>query len=239
MTFWDHLEELRHTILRCIIAATLAAIIVFCFKQQVFTIIFAPITAFSDPSAPSVTYHLINTELTRQFTTHMMVSFYVGMLVIAPYLIYQIYGFILPALKDEERRYTTPVVICSYIMFIIGLLFSYFILFPLTLRFLANYQVDASVTNLITLESYIDTLLFLCLAMGIIFELPLLSWLLGKIGLIKRHHMEQYRRHAFACIIIIAAIITPTTDAFTLMLTSVPMYILYEISIFLLPRQNQ
>ena len=120
-------------------------------------------------------------------------------------------------------------------MFMLGTLFSYFIVFPITFRFLGSYQVDSSVENLISLESYIDTLVFLSLAMGIVFEIPILSWLLGRLGILHRQQMQQYRRHAIVIILIIAAIITPTSDAFTLAIVSVPMYILYELSILLVP----
>ena len=116
--------------------------------------------------------------------------------------------------------------------------FSYFIVFPITFRFLANYQVEKSVENLISLESYIDTLVFLSLAMGLVFEIPILSWLLGRLGILHREQMLQYRRHAIVIILVIAAIITPTSDAFTLAIVSAPMYLLYEVSILLVPRSQ-
>jgi sec-independent protein translocase protein TatC len=119
----------------------------------------------------------------------------------------------------------------------LGVLFSYFILFPITFRFLAGYQVDDSIQNLISLESYIDTLTFLSLAMGIVFEIPILSWLLGRLGILHRGQMQQYRRHAIVAILLVAAIITPTSDAITLAVVSLPMYLLYEASILLVPRR--
>lgn len=239
MTFWDHLEELRRVLLQCIIVVALFAILAFIFKDEVFWIIFAPKSPDFLPrlfgSSPEV--QLINTELTRQFIVHMMTSFYVGIIVAAPYIIFELYRFISPGLYEKERRYTTPLVISSYLMFMMGILFCYFILFPITFRFLANYQVDDSIQNLITLESYIDTLVFLSLAMGIVFEIPILSWLLGRLGILHRGMMQQYRRHAIVIILIIAAIITPTSDAITLCIVSLPMYLLYEVSILLVPRK--
>ena len=235
MTFWDHLEELRRVLLRCIAVVALFAVLAFAFKDEVFAIIFAPKGPDFLPrifgSSPDI--QLINTELTRQFVIHMMASFYVGIVVAAPYILYELYRFISPALYQNERRYSTPLVISSYIMFMLGTLFSYFIVFPITFRFLGNYQVDSNVENLISLESYIDTLVFLSLAMGFVFEIPILSWLLGRLGILRRQQMQQYRRHAFVIILIIAAIITPTSDAFTLAIVSLPMYILYELSILL------
>ena len=239
MTFWDHLEELRRVLLRCIVVVALFAVLAFIFKDEVFWVIFAPkspdFLPFIFGSSPEV--QLINTELTRQFVVHMMTSLYVGIIVAAPYIIFELYRFISPGLYENERRYTTPLVIASYFMFMMGILFCYFILFPITFRFLANYQVDTSIQNLISLESYIDTLVFLSLAMGIIFEIPILSWLLGRLGILHRQQMQQYRRHAIVIILIIAAIITPTSDAITLAIVSLPMYLLYEVSILLVPRK--
>lgn len=217
----------------------LFAVLAFIFKDEVFWVIFAPKSPDFLPvifgSSPEV--QLINTELTRQFVVHMMTSLYVGIIVAAPYIIFELYRFISPGLYENERRYTTPLVIASYFMFMMGILFCYFILFPITFRFLANYQVDTSIQNLISLESYIDTLVFLSLAMGIIFEIPILSWLLGRLGILHRQQMQQYRRHAIVIILIIAAIITPTSDAITLAIVSLPMYLLYEVSILLMPRK--
>jgi sec-independent protein translocase protein TatC len=239
LTFWDHLEELRRVLLRCIVVVALFAVLAFIFKDEVFWVIFAPKSPDFLPvifgSSPEV--QLINTELTRQFVVHMMTSLYVGIIVAAPYIIFELYRFISPGLYENERRYTTPLVIASYFMFMMGILFCYFILFPITFRFLANYQVDTSIQNLISLESYIDTLVFLSLAMGIIFEIPILSWLLGRLGILHRQQMQQYRRHAIVIILIIAAIITPTSDAITLAIVSLPMYLLYEVSILLVPRK--
>ena len=217
----------------------LFAVLAFIFKDEVFWVIFAPkspdFLPFIFGSSPEV--QLINTELTRQFVVHMMTSLYVGIIVAAPYIIFELYRFISPGLYENERRYTTPLVIASYFMFMRGIIFCYFILFPITFRFLANYQVDTSIQNLLSLESYIDTLVFLSLAMGIIFEIPILSWLLGRLGILHRQQMQQYRRHAIVIILIIAAIITPTSDAITLAIVSLPMYLLYEVSILLVPRK--
>lgn len=230
---------MRRVLLRCIVVVALFAILAFIFKDEVFWVIFAPKSPDFLPvifgSSPEV--QLINTELTRQFVVHMMTSLYVGIIVAAPYIIFELYRFISPGLYENERRYTTPLVIASYFMFMMGIIFCYFILFPITFRFLANYQVDTSIQNLISLESYIDTLVFLSLAMGIIFEIPILSWLLGRLGILHRAQMQQYRRHAIVVILIIAAIITPTSDVITLSIVSLPMYLLYEVSILLVPRK--
>jgi len=121
-------------------------------------------------------------------------------------------------------------------MFALGVLFSYFVIFPFTLQFLGGYQVSDEVQNLISLESYIDTLLMLSLMLGVVFELPVLSWLLGRYGLLSASLMRKYRRHALLGIVVVSAIITPTSDAFTLLLVSVPVYLLYELSILVVRR---
>ena len=138
-----------------------------------------------------------------------------------------------PALYDNERNATAKFIGFGYIMFLLGIAINYFIIFPLTLRFLGTYQVDTEVRNLISLESYISTLLILSLLMGCMFEMPALSWLLAKIGILKAEFMRRYRRHAFVAILVIAAVITPTADIFTLSVVAIPLYLLYEFSIFI------
>lgn len=241
LTFWEHLDELRSVLLHCVIAVALAACVVFCFKDTVFSLVLAARESplLPDLFTPSADIRLINTELTRQFIIHMMVSAYVGILLVAPYIIWQVYRFVLPALRANERRYSTPLVCTSYLMFMLGVCFSYFILFPLTYQFLATYQVDVQVENLISLQSYIDTLCFLCLAMGITFQMPVISWFLGRLGILSRQVMRRVRRHAFVVVLIVAAIITPTTDAFTLSIVALPMYLLYELSILLVPSKGR
>ena len=131
------------------------------------------------------------------------------------------------------------VVSFAYVMFLIGILLSYFVIFPLTFHFLGTYQVSAKVENLISLESYISTFVQMSLLLGLVFELPMICWLVAKLGLIKATMMREYRRHAIVVILIIAAIITPTADAFTLALVSLPMWLLYELSIFIVSRTNK
>lgn len=226
MTFWEHLDELRNTILRSLLATVVFAVVAFLFKEQLFEIVLYP----KDDSV-----QLINTELTSQFMIHVLISFYAGLLLAAPYIIYELYRFISPALYDGEKRYATAIITSAYIMFMSGVVFSYFVVFPFTFTFLGNYQVSSDVSNMISLSSYIDTFVMLSLMMGIVFELPVVSWFLGKLGLLNRQMMQQYRRHAIVTILIIAAFITPTSDAFTLMIVSLPIYLLYELSTFVVP----
>lgn len=131
------------------------------------------------------------------------------------------------------------VVVWGYVLFLIGVLFSYFLIFPFTFRFLALYQVSAEVENAILLSSYIETLVMLSIMLGIMFEIPVLAWLFAKLGFLTSSFMRTYRKHALIVTLIIAAIITPTSDAITLLLVSAPMFLLYEASIFIVKRTNR
>ena len=148
-----------------------------------------------------------------------------------PYIIYILFGFIAPALYDNERRYATLLCTSGYLMFMLGTALNYLLIFPLTLKFLGTYQVSAEVANMLTLQSYMDT--------GIVFELPVVSWILGKMGLINAQVMCTMRRHAVVAILIVAAIITPTTDAFTLFVVALPIWLLYEMSIVIVGMTKQ
>ncbi len=205
------------------------ALLAFGFKDELFSIVLAP----KDESV-----QLINTELTSQFMIHMMISFYAGIIVAAPYVIYELYKFISPALYQQEKHYAVRIVTSGYVMFMAGVVFSYFVVFPFTFRFLGNYQVSEEVENMISLSSYIDTFVILSFMLGVVFELPVVSWFLGKLGLLNRELMHRYRRHAVVFILIVAAFITPTSDAFTLMIVSLPIYILYELSAYVVPKKS-
>ncbi|MBQ2333273.1 MAG: twin-arginine translocase subunit TatC, partial [Prevotella sp.] len=146
---------------------------------------------------------------------------------------YQIFRFVSPALYTNERKYAVGIVGSAYIMFMLGNLLNYFLIFPFTLKFLGTYQVSNDVANMLTLQSYMDTLFILSLMIGVVFELPVVTWILGKMGFIDKQMMQQYRKHAIVLILIIAAIITPTTDAFTLIIVSVPIWLLYELSVLI------
>ena len=255
LTFWDHLEELRHVLFRIAIAVVLFMLIAFFFKEELFAVILAPKNAdffiyhffcqvsdwVSMPSlCPEAFYvKLINTQLAAQFVTHMSVSFYAGFLLASPYIIYQIFRFVSPALYASERKYSSRVIGWGYVLFMMGVLLNYFLIFPLTFRFLATYQVSTEVENTITLSSYMDTLMMLNLMMGIVFEIPIICWLFAKLGFLTAHFMKHYRRHALVIILVIAAVITPTSDVFTLLMVSVPMYLLYEISIWIVSRTEK
>ena len=235
MTFWDHLDVLRSSLIRMAVAVCVFAIAAFVMKDELFAIVLAP------RSSDFVTYQLMgveafhislmNTGLTEQFMIHMRTAVYAGILLASPYILYELFRFVSPGLYQNERRYGLWIVGAAYVMFVVGTLINYFVIFPLTVRFLGTYQVSPDVANMLTLQSYIDTLLSMSLVMGIVFELPVVCGLLGRMGLITDRMMSTYRRHAVIVILVVSAIITPTTDVFTLLVVALPIYLLYELSI--------
>lgn len=253
MTFWEHLDILRASVIKIVLMVVVCAVAAFFFKDELFSVVLAPKdsdfiiyrlfdslnTVFSSGKADDFSVQLINTGLAEQFLIHMKVAMYAGLLVASPYVIYVLFSFISPALYENERKYSSRIIVSGYIMFVLGVLISYFLIFPLTFRFLGTYQVSSDVANMITLQSYIDTLTMMTLLMGILFELPVLCWLLGKLGILSAAFMSRFRRHAIVVILIIAAIITPTSDIFTLLLVAMPVWFLYEISIFVVAATNK
>ena len=243
MSFWNHLDALRTCIIKAIIMVVVFGVLAFILKEQLFDIVLAPRTSdfitYKLMGSEPFSIHLMNTGLTEQFVIHMKVAMYTGLLVASPYVIYLIFGFIAPALYKSERKYVAQATFSAYAMFIIGTLVNYYLLFPLTVRFLGTYQVSADVQNMLTLQSYIDTLLSMTFVMGVIFELPVVSWLLARIGILKHNLMTAYRKHAIVVILVVAAIITPTGDVFTLLIVSLPIWLLYETSILVVKRSEK
>ena len=162
---------------------------------------------------------------------HLKTSLYAGLLLASPYVLYQLFRFVSPALYDNERRYAVVIVSSAYVMFILGTLVDYFLIFPLTVKFLGTYQVSPDVSNMLTIQSYTDTLISMSLVIGLVFELPVVSWLLAQMKVLRSSMMMNYRKHAIVAILILAAIITPTTDAFTMFVVALPIWLLYEASI--------
>lgn len=252
LTFWEHLDELRSALIRVVCAGLVCGVVAFIFKEWLFDFILAP------SKSDFVTYRLmnklggitgvvvddfrvdmINTALAQQFIIHMKTAFAVGLLCASPYVLFCLMRFISPALYNAERRLVLGVVGSGYAMFLMGMTLCYLLIFPLTFRFLGTYQVSEEVVNMISLESYISTLTSMSLMMGIVFELPIICWLVAKLGMLKASFMRNYRKHAIVAILVVAAIITPTSDAFTLALVSLPMYLLYEISIKVVSNTKQ
>ncbi len=245
MDFWEHLEELRGCLLKALVAVALCAVAAFCCKDWLFALVMAPSKSdfityrlFSRLTGVANDFHidLFNPELAQQFLVHMKVALWMGLLLVSPYLLYLLFHFVAPGLYAHERRYALRAVGSGYVMFLLGVALNYLLIFPLTFRFLGTYQVSADVPNQIALSSYISILLMLCFLMGVVFELPVLCWLLAKIGLLEPDFMRKYRKHAVVAILIIAAVITPSGDAMTLSMVALPIYALYEISILVVKK---
>ena len=246
-TFWDHLDVLRGSLVRIAAVVVTVGCVAFCFKTQLFDIILAPksshfityrflnrlvgLSSYFGSGVDNFSVKLINTQLAQQFTIHIQMAMYAGFMLALPYVIYEIFRFVSPALYTKEKKYAFRLVSSGYVMFMLGVAVAYFLVFPLTFRFLGTYQVSSEVENQIVLDSYIDTMLMLNLMMGIVFELPVLCWLMSKFGLISSRFLRKYRRHAIVILLVIAAVITPTSDVFTLLVVALPMYLLYETSI--------
>lgn len=250
MTFGGHLEVLRKMLFRVIVVIATFAVVIFCFKDITFDILLAPqnnhfVTfEFIEWLAkelgwnfrfPEYDIKLISTDLSAQFMTHISTSLYLGLLMGSPFLVYELFRFILPALYDDERKHSVKIALSIYGLFIIGILLSYFLLFPISFQFLANYQVDSSIENTITLSSYISTFVTLSFMMGVVFQLPVICFFLAKMGLVSGDMLARYKKHAFIVILVIAAIITPP-DVFTLMIVTLPMYLLYLLGVVIAKR---
>lgn len=254
MDFWGHLDALRSVLLRCVAFVLLLAAVLFSQMTWIFDyVILAPcrpgfplydllgrvegLSMFmpSGIDAQLSDIPLINIHLASQFFIHISTSFWLAIVLAFPFLLQQVWGFISPGLYDGERRGAGRALLGGTAMFYAGIFVGYFLVFPLTLRFLAEYQVSASVPNQIALDSYMDNFLALVLIMGIVFELPVVAWMLGRCGLLTRNIFSRYRRHAIVALLALAAVVTPTGDPFTLMVVFLPVYMLWELSAFLVP----
>lgn len=250
MTTEGHLEVMRKMLFRILFVILVLGIVVFVFRKQTFNIILAPKNSTFVfyrgvewiLGLVGINYHfeafnieLISTDLSAQFMLHISTSLYVALLLASPYVVFELFRFISPALYEEERKYSVPIVIVVYLLFALGVLMTYYILFPFSFRFLGTYQVDETVKNTITLSSYMSTLISMSLIMGLVFQLPVLAYILGKMGVISYELLAEYRKWAIMIILSLSAIITPP-DIFTLLVVSLPLYLLYEISIIILKR---
>lgn len=246
MSFWGHLDVLRWAIIR--IGAVTAV-----FLAGYFIAIPHIFDRFVlGPSRPDFFLYrwlggfmggdfsvdIISISVTSQFTTHISTSFWLAAVTVFPYIIYEIWKFISPALYPREKKSVRPAFILSTAMFYLGCAVGYCIVFPFTFRFLAEYQVGSGIVNQISLDSYMSNFLLMIFVMGLVFELPVLAKALSALGLVDRQFLKKYRRHAVVVLLILAAVITPTGDPFTLLVVSVPLYLLYEMAI-LMVKSNQ
>ena len=252
MSFLEHLEELRWHIVRSAIAIFSLAIIAFIFYEYLFDyVLLAPknpdfftnwflcnlAEKFNAPDLciNTIPLKLQNIKLAGQFSASIMVSLYTGVVVAFPYIIWELWRFISPALYENERKHARGSVAAISAMFFTGALFGYFIIVPLMINFLGGWQVSTEIVNEVTLEDYLNRITFIPLATGIIFELPILMIFLTKVGIITPDFMVKYRRHAIIVLMVIASIITPP-DVFSMILVVLPLLLLYEVSIILSKR---
>ncbi|MBI9066715.1 MAG: twin-arginine translocase subunit TatC [Salinivirgaceae bacterium] len=247
MTFWDHLEELRWVFIRSLLAVIAVGIVAFLNKNIVFNYVFLA------PKEPwfitnrllcqlAETLHtsalclnqeglqIINIKLAGQFTTHLYISFAVGIFIAAPYIIFEFWNFIRPALYSKEKKHSRGAVFVCSILFITGVLFAYFLIVPLTINFLGTYQVSEQVQNTISLSSYLHNVVSVSLSLGIVFEIPVLVYFLTKTGVLTPAFMKKSRKIIAVILLIISAIITPP-DVISQIMVCIPLFFLFEISI--------
>ena len=249
MSFLEHLEELRWHLIRSFAAIAVISVLAFLSKSFVFdTLILSPKSAdfltykafcgLSEALQMSdmlcfqpVAFEVINLEMMGQFLIHLKVAVIIGFILAFPYFFWEMWRFISPGLNKEEAQYSRAIVTASSLLFMAGVSFGYFVLSPFSINFFASYTISPTVTNTIALASYISIITTLVLASGIMFELPIVVYFLSKLGLVTPQVMRQHRKHALVVILLVAAVITPA-DIASQILVSIPVYFLYEISIF-------
>jgi sec-independent protein translocase protein TatC len=245
MSFWDHLEVLRWALFRSACVLMVILIGTFIAMPYIFDrFVLAPtsneffvyrwLNAIGGgvvKLSPDFDVQIININVASQFMTHISTSISMAAVIAFPYFIWEIWKFIEPALFEEEIIHLRPAFMGGTFMFYLGCAIGYLFVFPFTFRFLVEYNLSPNITNQINLQSYIDNFTLLILVMGIVFEMPLLAWLLSLLGILKKSFLREYKRHAIVVLLITAAIITPSGDPFSLMLVFIPLYVLYELSI--------
>lgn len=235
MTFWDHLDDLRKTLIRIVAVYLVLSTLLFFFKDFLFDgIVLAPSERdFIFYRLAKIDFHLslINIEVVSQFMIHMKVTLISALIVMMPYVIYEIWLFVMPALYRNEKKVIGGAFLFASLLFYIGLAVGYFIIFPVMLSFFVNYQVSELVPNMFSLSSYISLMGSTVLLFGLIFEFPAVMAVLSGLGVVSREVLRKYRRHAICGVVILAAVITPSGDPFSLFVVSIPLYLLYEFSI--------
>ncbi|RRA99173.1 twin-arginine translocase subunit TatC [Larkinella rosea] len=249
MTFLEHLEELRWHIVRAIGSIAIFAVLAFIFIREIYdSVILAPSktdfwtyrmmcilskkTGFADLCIEKLNFTLQSREMAGQFTTALTSSLMVGLLFAFPYAFWELWRFIMPGLKLSERRAARGAVFYVTTLFMLGVLFGYYIVSPLAINFLANYQLDPSIVNEFDITSYISTLATLTLGCALTFQMPIVAFVLSKVGILTPKFMREYRRHALVVILVVAAIITPSPDVYSQILVAIPLVLLYEVSIW-------
>ena len=227
MSFLDHLEELRWRLVKALVGLLVAVIACGLFSDWIVNeVLIRPSTMTSPP------LKIINTVPYGQITFYMVVMIVAGLIVSSPWILYQLWKFVQPGLLPKERKYISGIVTYTTLCFLAGVAFAYFVMLPYMLQFFATFGA-ASIQNMISVSEYMSFVLQLILLSGLIFELPMISYFLARLGILTPAFMRHYRRHAIVAILIVAAVVTPTTDPFTMGVFSIPMLLLYEISIWI------
>ncbi len=254
MGFFDHIDELRKHIIRSVVAVFVCAVVIFFNKSFLFdTVLFGPIHVdfwtyrkmcelslwllnSEEYCVKEMGFVLSNIDITGQFTQHLFISFVAGIVVAFPFVLWQFWMFVKPALSMKEIKYARGFVFFSSSLFFIGILFGYYVLTPLSVNFLGSYKVSELVSNEINLESYISFISTLTFATGLIFEMPVLAYFLAKIGILGSAMMKKSRRYAIVVILILAGLLTPSPDIASMIMMALPLYALFEISILVAAR---
>ncbi|PKQ70897.1 twin-arginine translocase subunit TatC [Raineya orbicola] len=254
MTFLEHLEVLRKHLVRSVIVVVVLMIVAFGFTEFIFEeVLFGPAKADfwtyrkmcelgrwlgSEGLCVGVNLNFVNFTITGQFMTHITSAIVIGLVLGFPYIVWEIWRFVKPALYEKELKATKGVVFYIALLFVVGVLFGYFILTPISVNFLATYKISSRINpNLeFDLHSYVSIVTWLTLISALMFQLPMVAYFLGKVGLLTASFMRSYRRHSIVGVLILAAIITPTGDIFSQLIVALPLYVLYEASIFIVAR---
>ncbi|HKJ43567.1 MAG TPA: twin-arginine translocase subunit TatC [Sunxiuqinia sp.] len=255
MTFLEHLEELRWHIIRAFLSIIVFSFVAFLNKKFIFdTIIFNPktpdfwtnrmfakladLTGVESLHINAKDLPLIALKMSDNFMTHIWTSIIAGAILASPYVFWEIWRFIRPALYEKERKSSGGAVFYMSMLFLLGVLFGYFLIVPLSVNFLGSYSISSEVTNQINMRSYISTVTSISLASGVIFELPIFVYFLSKIGILTPEFMRHYRRHAYVVLLLVSAIITPP-DVFSQIMVCLPLVMLYEVGIVISKRVNK
>ena len=241
MTFWDHIEELRKAVFRCILVLLVVCIVLFFFKEFLFDgIILAPTRKdffLYRWLGMDVSLSLVNIDITAQFITHIKVTMMAAVIVCCPYIIFEIWKFIAPALYEKEKKTTRRAFLFASALFYAGIFIGYTVVLPLMVNFFQGYVVSSSVVNTISLSSYMSTVFSTVLLFGLVFEFPTVIAILSALGLVTREMLSRGWRYAVCAVVILAALITPSGDPFSLAVVSVPLFLLYWISILICRRE--
>ena len=240
MSFWDHLEALRGTLFRSVAAVGLLSIVFLCIPESLFKVVLWPTQGdFILYSALGLPFEmsLINIDISAQFFVHLKVSILCGLVLAFPYIVYEIWKFIAPALYDHEKKAVREGFLISSGLFYLGVAVGYFVVLPVCLMFFMNYTVSDAIANTISLNSYMSLFVSMVFLIGLLFEFPTVILVLSAMGIVSREHLRKYRKYAFVVVLILSAFITPS-DPFSMFVLAIPLYGLYEFSILICKKET-